>query len=67
MEVSDAAQIKCIRSHVTIPDVLSKKHRFFPPALSLLQSQHQTKVMSESVVVLPKRKQKPNMLQRTRG
>lgn len=62
MDVSDAAQIKCARSHIPTPDVLSKKYRLIPPALPLLPNQHQTKVMSESAIVLSKRKQRPNML-----
>jgi hypothetical protein len=38
------------------------KHRFIPPALSLLQNHNQNELMSESAIVLPKRKQRQNML-----
>jgi hypothetical protein len=38
IDVSDAAQIKCTRSHVPTPDVLFKRYGFIPPALPMLQN-----------------------------
>lgn len=62
MDVSYAAQIKCTRSHVPTPDVLFRKHRIIPPALSLLHNHNQNELMSESAIVFSKIKQSPNIL-----
>jgi hypothetical protein len=62
MDVSDAAQIKCTRSHIPTPDMGFGKHKLIPPNVSLLQNLNQNEHMFESAASFPKTKKRLKML-----